>query len=736
MQNYEKKTSIKKRIIVLILAFSLLMSGCNIFIIKYKNELILSNLEEYSQHQIVLLEREINFNFNVLEEVANDITDIRHMENYIEQLNEVASANSYWRMGIANIKGDGYLDNGQKLNVSQRQYFKESISGKNYLSGVFEDQFWNVRINSYSVPVFDDNKEVVGIVFLAMKAENFTDLLMIQLDSPERYSYIIESDGTIITESAISESMNMTNFFDKLEEIQGNSQGRKKVEANIEIQKSDMFTAYNKEDKYLYYAPLNINGWYLVTCMTEDALLNQISPFLTLTHIMMATFTLIFTMAFLWNLLDVIRHKKHVENIAWFDELTKGRNKTYLKENLSSIIKRDRNSESMLINININNFRNINDLNSNKIGNQILMKVYDLIVSQCQNHEAVVHTYADEFLAVWFYKDIEEIYERVEYLQEILSNIKIDNSYYEIHFSTGIVKIGKESDFDTLYSRSVMARKKCKESDDLGIYLFQDRLIEELTNVNTLEKEIKEAIANKEFEAFFQAQVDSATEDIIGAEALVRWRKKDGTIISPFYFIPYAEQNGLIQQIDEIIFEDVCKKIKKCLEHGMEIPISVNISRTYIKNRAYLCKLKKIADKYEIKPELIHLEITESGFLDSQETLISIFEEIKEWGFITSLDDFGTGYSSVKTLNDLHFDILKIDKSFVDKIGDQRTNAIILYTLNMAQSFQMRTIAEGIERKEQFEFLKKHGCEMIQGYYFAKPVEFETFFTMLQQKQG
>ena len=160
MEAYRRKNSIKRRIGILMVLFAVLLGGCNIFIIKYKNKLILSNLEEYSQHQMILLEREIAFNFDILEQVADTITDTKHLENYIDRLNQIAKTNSYWRMGIANINGDGYLDNGQKLNIAKRQYFKESIQGKNYLSSVYKDQFWNIKINTYSVPIFNEEKEV------------------------------------------------------------------------------------------------------------------------------------------------------------------------------------------------------------------------------------------------------------------------------------------------------------------------------------------------------------------------------------------------------------------------------------------------------------------------------------------------------------------------------------------------------------------------------------------------
>lgn len=737
MKNSEKKVvikriAIKKRISILIIIFSLLMGGSNLFIINHKNELLLSNLQEYSRSQKIILEREMDFKFKVLENVASDITDINNMKQYITELNEISKASSYLKMGIVDHQGNGYLNNGEKINVSKCTYFKESLKGKNYISSVFEDEDLDIDVNAYSVPIFEqEKKNVIGVVFIVLKAEEFTKLLQIQLDAPERYGYIIESDGTLVTISDVSKSWDMTNFFDKLEEIQSNKWDRKEVISNIKQEKAGMFKAHNDKDKYTYYTPLHINDWYLVTIMTEDILLKQISPFITLARIMTVAFAFIFFVAFLWNLLDVVRHTKHMENIAWQDELTKGKNKIYLRERLFSVVKRERQQKSMLINININNFRNINDLNSNKIGDQILMNMYYSIEKQCNQNEVVVHTYADEFLVVWFYSEIEELYRRIKQLESRLSNMRVGDSRYHIYFSVGMVKIEQEYDFDTLYSRTVMARKKCKEIENTNVYLFEESLIEELANASRFEKEIKEAIANKEFEAFFQAQIDSNTECIIGAEALVRWRKKDGTIVSPFFFIPYAEKNGLIQQIDEIVFEDVCKKLKICLEQGIEVPVSVNISRAYIKNMAYLRKLKKLTDKYEIPAYLIHLEITESGFLDNEEILVPIFEEIKGWGFVTSLDDFGTGYSSIKTLNDLHFDILKIDKSFVDKIGDKRTEQIILYTINMAKSFQMRTIAEGIENKEQFEFLRAHGCQMIQGYYFAKPMEFQSFFNML-----
>ena len=732
MKKIKKEINIKNRIIILLIMFCLLIGGCNILISLYKNELILSNLEEYSNNQIRLLNRELEFKFHILEKMASDITDVNNLKQYVVELNEISTTNSYWKMGIVDSNGKGYLNSGKEVDVSERSYFKEGIKGKRYISGVIKDKEFDCNINVYSVPIYDEQKEVKGIVFLVLRSEDFTNLIQIQVDVPDRYSYIIEPDGALITLSELSDSLEMTNFLDELEEIEKNDEHRRIIEEGIESGQPGMIRVHHNEEKYTYYASIGINNWYLVTFMTEEVLLYQIAPFIRLTQIMMLTFSIVFIIAFLWNLLNFFSHKKHIETIAWSDELTKGKNKAYLRENIPLLIDNQKHLNAVLININIHNFRSINDLYTIRIGNEILIKVYNIILSQCKEKEEVVHTYADEFLMLWFYKDIDEINLRLEKLKQLLSKIEIGDSVFHIRVLAGLANVEEASDFDVLYSRSMMARKKCKEINQ-ETYLFEENLIKDLLDKNNLEKEIKEAIANKEFEAFFQPQVCSFTETIIGAEALVRWRKKDGTLVPPFQFIPYAEQNGLIQQIDEVIFQDVCKKMKKYLQCGIQIPVSVNISRAYIKNTTYLKKLKKIAEQYGIPTNLIHLEITESGFLDDEKVLSNVFEEIKSWGFITSLDDFGTGYSSVKTLNDFAFDILKIDKSFVDKIGDKRTDNVILHIINLAKSFHMQIIAEGIETQEQFEFLKKNGCEMIQGYYFSKPVEFDVFFHMIKK---
>lgn len=219
-------------------------------------------------------------------------------------------------------------------------------------------------------------------------------------------------------------------------------------------------------------------------------------------------------------------------------------------------------------------------------------------------------------------------------------------------------------------------------------------------------------------------------------EALARWEKEDGSILLPNYFISLSEKIRLIQDIDELVFIDVCKKIKQWELQGLPIlPVSVNLSQAYLNGLSALNHLKKIMDEYGVSSEFIQLEITESYMIDNEESLNLAVTKMHEYGFKVLLDDFGVGYSSLMSIHSLDFDILKIDKSFVDAIGTASGNAIIQYTIQLGKKLDMKIVVEGVETKEQYEFLKICGCDEIQGYYFAKPQTFYEISKILLLKK-
>lgn len=251
--------------------------------------------------------------------------------------------------------------------------------------------------------------------------------------------------------------------------------------------------------------------------------------------------------------------------------------------------------------------------------------------------------------------------------------------------------------------------------------LSEDRLMEDIFD---------DALKNGEFHLWYQPKVDPARGCILGAEALIRWKRPDGTMLSPGKFIPLFEKNGNITTLDEYVFRTVCAQQQKWLQSGYRLyPISVSISRISLYYSNVVDKYREILDSFELDPKYVPLEITESATINNSD-ISSLIEQFHEAGFTLLLDDFGSGYSSLSSLNVMHFDTVKLDKSLIDYIGDQKGEQLLLHITQLLQSFGMTITAEGVETSDQVEFLRNLHCDDIQGYFFSKPLpinEFEDF---------
>ncbi|MBO5413454.1 MAG: EAL domain-containing protein [Clostridia bacterium] len=243
-----------------------------------------------------------------------------------------------------------------------------------------------------------------------------------------------------------------------------------------------------------------------------------------------------------------------------------------------------------------------------------------------------------------------------------------------------------------------------------------------------LEKDFLEGIKNGEFKIFIQPKFDVRTLMVVGGEALIR-RVKNNEIIMPKFFIPEYEKTGIITRLNMFVFESICKKLKELKDKGYRlIPISINESAKDLYDENHISKLKHIMEKYEVNPSLIELELTETVVLEDIENAKEAEKKVHSLGCVVSMDDFGVGYSSFSMLRKIHIDVLKIDKSFSDEVlNDERGKIILESIIQMAKRLEIKTVAEGIETKEQVEYLKNIGCDMVQGYYFEKPLTIEQF---------
>lgn len=241
---------------------------------------------------------------------------------------------------------------------------------------------------------------------------------------------------------------------------------------------------------------------------------------------------------------------------------------------------------------------------------------------------------------------------------------------------------------------------------------------------DNLAKEIEEAMQRHELRAYYQPQYDAFTYRLKSAEALVRWVKEDGSMVMPGNFLPQMEENGEICALDWYMLEEVCRFLQGQKKDGLrQVPVAINFSRKHVNEENYVSKLVDIVDRYGVDHELIEIEITETAYVEQPERMIAWIDDIRRQKFRIAVDDFGSGLSSLSFLMSINADVLKIDKSLLDKNCEDEKERIILESIfDIAHRLKLRTVAEGVETKEQLGFLRTCDCNLIQGFYFAKPM--------------
>ena len=274
-----------------------------------------------------------------------------------------------------------------------------------------------------------------------------------------------------------------------------------------------------------------------------------------------------------------------------------------------------------------------------------------------------------------------------------------------------------------------IAQKTIKGNYDNYIAWYDEKLKQQIIREQEIINSMAQALADGEFKIYLQPQYHYRDRMIHGCEALVRWISPAKGIISPGDFIPLFERNGFIIKLDENVWEQACVLLQKWIKEGKEpLPISINVSRADLLRGNVSAKLKSLIRKYGLTTDLLHVEITESAYMDNPQKLILEINQLREEGFLVEMDDFGSGYSSLNMLKDLPINVLKTDLKFLDNKGiAERREQILDSVIKMAHEMGLTVVAEGVETKEQAEHLNGLDCEIMQGYYFAKPVPISEF---------
>ncbi len=383
------------------------------------------------------------------------------------------------------------------------------------------------------------------------------------------------------------------------------------------------------------------------------------------------------------------------------------------------------------IQFDIRKFKIINDLYGEKFGDKVLDFIMNQLKEYCNKEQYFINLRSDVFMIVTEYEKEEELIDFIHQLDARIKNFK--NVKLQIVYGVYTVE-DREMELRQMEDRSAMARKAAKDNILTNILFYNEQFKDSLYNRKFIEENMQAAISERQFVMYLQPKYSIIKNEIIGAEALVRWNHPERGMIFPDQFIPIIEENGFIKKVDYYIWEEACRFIRRCEEAGISsCPVSVNVSRVHLRDNECIQVLSDMIERCKITKKLLELEITETA---NDQQISKKALQLKEEGFTLLMDDFGSGYSSLNILLETPFDMIKLDKKFMENmIVSGKGRLILEQVVLMADKLELGLLAEGVETQEQIEMLQNIGCDQVQGYYYARPMPADDFFSLLKEQQ-
>ncbi|MFV8826366.1 EAL domain-containing protein [Alkalihalobacterium sp. APHAB7] len=463
--------------------------------------------------------------------------------------------------------------------------------------------------------------------------------------------------------------------------------------------------------------------------------------FITITHIKKEREEDSFFIGMMRDITERKQVEKQITHLAYHDALTQLPNRTLFKKQLKeALLHAKYNCEKFaVLFLDLDHFKKVNDSLGHHIGDQLLQHISTRLQQVVGNDGMVSRFGGDEFTILLHpLKDKLDAYRKVKRIvqsfqtpvecsgERIYTNTSIGLSFYPEH---GL-------DFHALLKNADSAMYRAKEEGRGQFREYTNAMDEETRGRLQLERELRTAIHEQQFEVYYQLQVNVENNKPYGIEALVRWNHPKKGILSPFAFLPAAEETGLIVNIDNWVLRTACLQTKKWHDEGFkDLVISVNISKKQFDRADFVERVKHIIEETGINPHLLCLEITENMAITQIKEAVEKLIQLKKIGVQLSLDDFGTGYSSLSQLKNIPIDTLKIDKSFIQDSNSQNQEnlALVKLIIAMAKSLNFSVICEGVETEDQLRLIQTEGCHHAQGYLFSKPLNYEKCSSIMKR---
>lgn len=738
-QKYKKDNNIHYRLnikwILPIFLILLIFSYFGIQFIKnltYQNAY--NNITELSEQTAAQLNLSISEQMKFVDKMVASINsgNFKTVDSIFKRYQSDLEDYHFTGLAVLDKYGNGITNDGHIVEnyANIEEFFNQTNV---YLSENRPSTVSNNQVNIYSKTFRLNNKDFV--LFATVNTEDYKDILIRQLFNGKGGTFLINDSGSILINSlgdATSNNVNLYEFLKTKYNITNEDELSKLTEMDNNIKNKQVRTFNIRSDKntyFIHYKKLVVNDWYVISIAPDDTIAKELTSFITISLVVCLLITSIIISICIY--IDFSNQKQNYKlyNIAYIDPVTLLGNQLYFKEN-GAIFLQNHEKNDYILSLDINKFKALNTIHGYEFCNKILKELGEKLTEILPPNHIACRISNDVFATIFHYE--KPIKTLIKTILNNTSTLKIGDTSVHINLSIGVYPIKPDdTDINKLLGKVYLARTKIKGLYHNNYYIFDEILESKLMEEQEIESSMEDALKNKEFKVVYQPKILTDTEKIIGAEALVRWYK-NGTVISPNKFIPLFEKNKFIMKLDLYVFEQVCKDMASWKEKYDYIPVvSINVSKEHFANENFINAYVAICNKYNINRDFIDLEITESATVDEKIDILKVLNSIKEKGFTISIDDFGTGYSSLSMLQNMPIDIIKIDKIFVNKADLTSNRNIINYIMILANRLGVKTIVEGVETKEQVDFVRNLKCDMIQGCYYSKPLnkeEFEDYF--------
>lgn len=641
----------------------------------------------------------------------------------------------------ADINGDLVTSERKYANVSDREYFIPVINAK---SGEFivgnsaYSKTSGVMTVHIVTPVFDKNEKCKGLIGGAVELSTLHDILNNVKIKTKGEAFILDKKGVYLSHPNTEYIMNI--FIPKDDEYKELSS------LKLAQQRHGIYKAKSadKKDVYVFLDPIDQTDWTIGVSVPEEEIFKLYKK---LKGIQLTIIFVLIIEILVFIILGVI----YITIISGsYDPITNLYNQEKFEKKARKMLKQFEGSGFILIDADLRGFKFINQTYGEEAANQILIKFANLLKGETLKFNGLcAKGYADHF---YVFAKIENnsngktvaMEKASKSIEKIAKELKSKDIHvvakYGITFLNSDRKIqSRTKTIRTLIGEASFAKSLIKENVTKAFEIYSPKIEEKINYEHKIERRMEDAVKNDEFFVMYQPKIELSTDKIIGAEALVRWNSSDPELgfLSPAKFIPLFEKNGFIEELDFIVYEKVFKFLRNQIDIGNNVvPISVNMSRNHTKNdkiNNFISRFVSTFNKYNLSPDLVEVEIVEESVANDKIILQQVIDALHNNGFSIAMDDFGKGESSLNMLSSIPIDVVKFDQNFLRNNSSlEESSDFITSLVDLGKKLNKKTVFEGVETKEQRDFLRSINCDVVQGYFYSKPLSENDFIQFVK----